>query len=117
MATGTLVIFDYRGIEPVINSPFFAEVLAGNPQTQTFRMYGGREVGTSSGIWTATKGTFRMDYKVWEFCHVISGKCVITPEGRAAYTMGPGSSFICEKGLKGTWEILEDMTKHFVINF
>ena len=58
-----------------------------------------------------------MDYQVWEFCHIVSGRCVITPEGRAAVTFGPGDSFICEKGLKGTWQILEEMTKHFVMNF
>jgi len=117
MATGTLVVFDPSGIEPAINSPFFAGVVEGNPQTQTVRLYGGRDVGTSAGIWRATKGTFKMDYQVWEFCHVVSGRCVITPAGGAAVTFGSGDSFICEKGLQGTWQILEDMTKHFVINF
>ncbi len=117
MAMGTLLVFDPSGVEPVINSPFFAGVVDGDPQTQTLRLYGGRDVGTSSGIWRATKGTFRMDYQVWEFCHLVSGRCVVTPEGRSAVTFGPGDSFICEKGLKGTWQILEEMTKHFVINF
>lgn len=58
-----------------------------------------------------------MDYQVWEFCHVMSGKCIITPEGGDPITLVPGDSFICEKGLKGTWRIVEDMKKHFVINY
>ncbi len=112
-----LTVFSTEGIEPVRNSPFFAEILEGAPQTLSFRMTGGKETGTAAGAWEATPGIFRMDYQVWEFCHIISGICIIQPEGAAAVRLTAGDAFVCHKGLKGTWEIVETMRKHFVVNF
>ena len=65
-------------------------------------------VGASIGAW-------RIDYKVWEFCHVLSGRCVIELEGCAPVTLAAGDTFIIEPGAKGKWTVLEDMKKNFVI--
>ncbi|SAK87604.1 cupin [Caballeronia hypogeia] len=110
-----LVILDAASVEPKINAPFFAGTVQGDPQTRTWVNEGSREQGFLAGIWEATEGTFAMDYPVWEFCHIIAGRCIIREEGREAVELKAGDGFVCRKGLKGTWEVVETMTKHFVV--
>lgn len=90
------------------------EVIAGAPVARAVRHYTADDGSALSGFWTCTPGTFRVAYDKWEFCHLISGSCVITPDGGAPVTLRPGDGFILEAGFTGTWEVLETMSKHFV---
>jgi uncharacterized cupin superfamily protein len=110
-----LTLFRERAGEPLLNRPFFAETLEGNPQTRTEVVWAGEDGLLVSGYWRCTEGLFRMDYPVWEFCHFLEGECVITPEGGAPKTLKAGDAFICDRGLKGTWRVVKPVAKHFVI--
>lgn len=101
--------------EPTINAPFFTELLSGAPTTRTWRLWSDPDGTLVTGILEATPGLWRIDYKVWEFCHFVEGRCVITEEGGVPMKFGPGDTFVCAPGLIGNWEITEKVRKHFVI--
>ena len=110
-----LSLFREQKSDPLLNRPFFAETLEGNPQTETRVVWAAEDGQLVSGIWTCTEGLFRMDYPVWEFCHLLEGECVITPEGGDPKTLVAGDAFVCDRGLKGTWRVVKPLKKHFVI--
>lgn len=110
-----LIEFRNQEVDPAINVPFFAELLSGTPTTKSWRLAVSSDGLLSSGIWTATPGTWRMDYSLWEYCHILEGRCIITPEGETPKLLEAGDAFVCEPGLRGTWEVTESLRKHFVI--
>jgi uncharacterized cupin superfamily protein len=110
-----LIAFRDYQIEPAINTPFFAELLSGNPTTTAWRIATTDDGQVSSGFWSATPAKWRMDYKVWEFCQILEGTCVLTPDGSLPQEFGPGDTFVCEPGLCGTWEVTSSLRKAFVV--
>jgi uncharacterized cupin superfamily protein len=113
--TNALTVFRELNIEPIRDLPFFEEVVEGDPHTLTSKYYHDEAQGRICGEWEASPGAWRIHYKVWEFCHVLSGRCVIELEGRAAVELAAGDTFILEPGAKGKWTVLEAMKKKFVI--
>lgn len=89
-------------------------VIAGAPHVQAFRHYTAADGSATSGLWTCTPGTFDVVYENWEFCHMLSGRCLITPNGAAPIELRTGNAFILEPGFRGKWQVLETMSKHFV---
>ena len=110
-----LIAFREQEVAPAVNTPFFAELLAGDPTTTAWRMTTCEDGLVSSGYWSATPGKWRMDYKVWEFCHILEGACIITPDDGAPKRFEPGDTFVCEPGLRGTWEVVSPLKKAFVV--
>jgi uncharacterized protein len=110
-----LIAFRDRQVEPVIDNPFFAELLSGHPTTKAWRIATTDDGQVSSGFRSATPAKWRMDYKVWEFCQILEGTCVITPDGDLAQEFGPGDTFVCEPGLSGTWEVTSSQRKALVV--
>jgi uncharacterized cupin superfamily protein len=66
-----------------------------------------------SGYWEATPGTYRAEYKGFEFVHLLAGHIIITPDGGEPVEMKTGCAFVVEPGFSGTWEIKEPVRKHF----
>lgn len=87
--------------------------VAGEPTMKTWIEYSTDEA--LCGTWEATVGTYEATYTSWEFVHLMQGKIIITPEGGEPYTVAAGDAFVVEKDFKGTWEIVEDVRKHFYI--
>ena len=90
-------------------------VIEGAPTIKNLKFYQDDAQKRFSGIWECTTGKFTVDYSVWEYCHLIKGQCVITHEDGRTYTLNAGDSFILEPGFKGTWQVVEDVQKHYVI--
>jgi uncharacterized cupin superfamily protein len=63
----------------------------------------------------ATVGAWRVSYDEWEYCHILSGRMSLTPDGGAPVQFGPGDSFVIEPGFRGVWTVIEDMAKTYVI--
>ena len=68
-----------------------------------------------SGTWQATPGTYHATYSDYEFVHMIAGRIIITPDGGQPVEVGPGDAFVVEADFRGTWKIVEPVTKHFVV--
>jgi uncharacterized cupin superfamily protein len=91
------------------------KVLHGAPATRTWVLYEEEGGKLASGQWEATPGKWRIAYAEWEHVVVISGRCVIAGDDGTRIVAGPGDAFVIEPGFAGTWEVLEAMRKHWVI--
>ncbi len=87
----------------------------GSPTMQTAVQHTTADGKVMSGTWRASVGTYHATYTDYEFVHMIAGRIIITPDGGAPVEVGPGDAFVVEADFKGTWKILEPVTKHFVV--
>ncbi|TCT08174.1 cupin domain-containing protein [Aquabacter spiritensis] len=92
-----------------------AVVIAGAPETRAFVTYDAPAERLCAGEWEAGIGTWRIAYDEWEYCLVVSGRCIVTGDDGTRILAGPGDAFVLEPGFTGTWEVLEPMRKHWVI--
>lgn len=102
------------GVQPRVGAPAGWVVIEGNPEATAWPSYASEGATRTSGVWQSTPGTYRARYEKWEFCHVLEGSCVITPDNGAAVALKAGDVFVVEPGFEGTWQILETMKKHYV---
>lgn len=109
-------LFLHREARPIpeLDAPWPGVVLAGAPRTVTSNGYASADGRLLMGVWESTPGTWAIDYLDWEYCHLLQGRCVITPEGGEPVELTAGDVFIIEPGLKGTWEVLETVRKYYV---
>ncbi|GGE38586.1 cupin [Primorskyibacter flagellatus] len=70
----------------------------------------------SIGIWECTPGRFTADRsKSTEFCYFLAGRIRMTRTDGSTEDLGTGDSLLLERGWTGTWEILEQTRKIYVI--
>ena len=98
---------------PVVSRPDPAKVLDGDPVHTTWNLED--RDGLYCGIWQSTPGTWRIAYDEWEYCHILSGRSVITLDGGAGKMVTTGDSFVLRPGFRGTWQVLETTVKDYVI--
>jgi uncharacterized protein len=91
------------------------KLIKGKYETKTWNHFTGEEGRLFCGIWECTPGKVPCDYKEWEFCHIISGKAVLTGENGKKWTVKKGDGLIIPSGFKGTWETVRKLRKHYVI--
>ena len=108
-----LAFLTTTGVAPVIDRPAADRLIAGDPVFSTWNHTD--QDGLYWGIWQSTPGTWRVVYTEWEYCHIVSGLSVLTPENGPARTVRAGNSFIIPRGFIGTWEVVETTTKDYVI--
>ena len=101
-------------IDPEHGVPKPERVIAGDPKFRTWNC-DEAEGGIYAGIWEATPGKWCIAYDEWEFCHILSGRSIITEEGGAEQHVAAGDSFVLRPGFRGTWEVLETTRKEYVI--
>ncbi len=110
-------IIDFKNEVAGISPAFPAErVLGGSPAQNLFNQFQDSSKQMLSGTWDCTAGKWQADYSAKsEFCHILSGKVVLTDEAGTASTFGAGDSFVIPMGFMGTWEVLEEVRKLYVI--
>lgn len=91
------------------------KLVKGNPVTQTWNHFTGEDDRLYCGIWESSKGTVKVSYDEWEFCHFIQGEAVLTREDGKSWRLSKGDAFIIPGGFKGTWETVRKVKKHYVI--
>lgn len=91
------------------------KLLSGEYQTTTWNHHTGENGRLFCGVWESTPGKVVIDYTEWEFCHLISGRIVLTAEDGVSWAFGPGDAFMIPAGFRGTWETVEAVRKHYVI--
>ena len=66
------------------------------------------------GIWSKEVSVFPWRYDHEETCYFLSGEVVVTPDGGAAPVhMGKGDLVTFPAGLSCTWDIRQDVRKHY----
>lgn len=90
-----------------------ARVIAGDPVHTTWNLE--ERDGLWCGIWQSTPGAWRVQYDEWEYCRILAGRSILTPDGGAPQEVGPGDSFVLRPGFSGVWEVVETTVKDYVI--
>jgi hypothetical protein len=98
-----------------VAKPAPEKVVKGNPVTQTWNAFTGEDERLHCGIWESSKGTVRVSYDEWEFCHFIQGEAILTSDEGKTWRLSKGDAFIIPAGFKGTWETVRKVKKHYVI--
>ena len=63
--------------------------------------------------WEKGASSFPWFYDSKEICYLIEGKVTVTPENGDAVTFGAGDLVTFPAGMSCTWEIHEDVKKHY----
>jgi uncharacterized protein len=113
--TNTVFRFPAPGADPMLTDLEGWTKIEGNPTMKTWVQHTSLDGSVISGTWAATTGTWRAEYKFYEFVHLIEGRITITPDGGDAVTLMPGDGFVVEPSFKGTWKIEAPVKKHFCI--
>lgn len=105
----------FRAQNPEIENGVPARVLSGNPQSRTWNHTTDLNDRLFTGTWEATPGSWDLSYDEWEFCTILSGRAIIADDAGNEIEIGAGDTFVIDPGFKGTWTVIETMTKHYVI--
>ena len=72
-------------------------------------LFGTLETAVSGGLYSATKGKYRVVYAFHEHATLLDGDLAITDEATGTTTVyGPGDSWIIAKGTAVVWDIRSD---------
>lgn len=64
-------------------------------------------------IWKKEASRFPWTYHRQETCYFLRGKVIVTPATGEPVAMGRGDLVTFPKGMECSWEILEDVEKHY----
>lgn len=64
-------------------------------------------------IWTKEVSTFPWSYDASETCYFLEGEVIVTPDGGEPVQMGKGDLVTFPRGMSCTWEIRQDVKKHY----
>lgn len=64
-------------------------------------------------IWTKEVSTFPWTYDTSETCFFLEGDVIVTPDGGEPVRMGKGDLVTFPQGMSCTWEIRQDVRKHY----
>ena len=99
---------DFTPVDP-------ARVIAGAPMSAHKVIYTSESGEMCSGAYASTPGKWRVSYTEDEFCTLISGEVILTPEGGESAAFKAPDSFMIPRGFVGTWESVTPVHKFFVI--
>ena len=97
-----------------VDAPWPGTPLSGDPHTVTLNGYESADGKRLMGIWESSPGIWKVDYKDWEYCHFLEGRCILTPKGGKPIELKAGDVFVIEPGFRGTWEVVERVRKYYV---
>jgi uncharacterized cupin superfamily protein len=100
--------------EVALDAPWPGTPISGDPRTVTLNGYESEDGKRLMGIWESSPGVWKVDYKDWEYCHFLEGRCILTPEGGKPIELKAGDVFVIEPGFKATWEVVERVRKYYV---
>jgi len=64
-------------------------------------------------IWRKEASKFEWSYAQRETCYILRGKFIVTPEGGEPQEFKRGDLITFPEGMNCTWEILENVEKHY----
>ena len=65
-------------------------------------------------IWKKEVSTFPWTYDQQETCYILQGKVIVTPDGGEPVEIVRGDLVTFPKGMSCSWEIREDIKKHYI---
>ena len=90
--------------------------LSGDPLQSAWTAYEAADGSFAAGVWASGPGCWRVHYTEHEFCLMLEGVSIVTPDGGEPLTLRAGDCFVVPRGFVGTWEVVEPTRKRFVIH-
>jgi uncharacterized protein len=109
------IVSFHQSIEAQFSQPAAERVLSGDPRVTTWNHYAEHSEQFFAGIWSATPGAWRVEYREHEFCHLLSGRVRITGREGEHYEFVAGDTFVIPAGFAGTWEVVEECRKLYAV--
>ena len=95
--------------------PDAEKVLKGDPLQTVSNHYSSPCQQFHAGVWEGAKGQWKINYTEHEYCEILQGVSVLRDQDGNAVTYRTGDRFVIPAGFSGTWEVLEDTRKVYVI--
>jgi uncharacterized cupin superfamily protein len=109
-------IVDFRQSIPAeATAPAADRLVSGDPRQQIANHFSDTTGQFHSGVWSSTRGKWRIRYTESEFCCLTRGRVALANAVGQRWEFGPGEGFVVPSGFEGTWEVLEDCTKFYAI--
>ncbi|HZF26656.1 MAG TPA: cupin domain-containing protein [Steroidobacteraceae bacterium] len=102
-------------VAPEASTPDAKHLLSGEPQLTLWNHYTDPSNQLYAGVWASTRGKWRVNYVEHEFCHMTKGRVRLTNAAGEQWDFAAGDSFVVPGGFQGTWEVVEDCSKLYVI--
>lgn len=91
-------------------------VLTGKPEQVLWNHFQDSSKQMVSGIWECSPGKWTANYAIKnEFCHILSGRVILSDVAGNSKTFSSGDSFVIPAGFVGTWEVMETARKLYAI--
>lgn len=97
------------------SEPLPARLISGNPEVRLWNHFEDPSQQFFAGVWSATRGSWRISYTENEFCHLLEGRIALVSEAGRRWEFAAGDSFVVPAGFTGIWEVLEDCRKVYAI--
>jgi len=101
--------------ERSVSRPEPDRLLAGRPEQITNNFFTDASEQLFAGRWESTPGRWRVRYTECEFCYITAGRVRIESSQGTKHEFQAGDSFVVPAGFEGIWEVLETMSKLYVI--
>lgn len=116
MSSTKIIDFKKSTVSPVISVVDAERRISGAPEQSLQNIYVSELKELLSGIWSSDVGKWSVDYSQrHEFCYLVRGHIVLTDEDSEESTFKAGDAFVIPVGFKGSWEVVEPVTTHYVI--
>lgn len=104
-------------VAPEIDHPKPERLVQGNPQRTTWNHFTNATGEVFAGVWSCEVGSWRieMDAQEDEFFFVTAGRLALTDDQGVRVDVKAGESVVIPAGFRGTFAVLEPVTKHYMI--
>jgi uncharacterized cupin superfamily protein len=112
-----LIDFKQQQTQAEFDHPRTDRLIKGNPKRTTWNHFTNSTAEVFSGVWSSEVGSWRIEFGPTEdeFFFVVAGRVkVIGDDGQTA-DIRAGESLVIPAGFKGTFEVIEPVTKHYMI--
>ena len=102
---------------PEFDHPRPERSISGNPQRTTWNHFTNDSGEVFMGVWTSEVGAWRIEMGATEdeYFYVIAGRGRLISEEGEIREFAVGDAVIIPAGFKGTFEVIDTLTKHYVI--
>lgn len=103
---------------PEVDHPKPERLLRGNPQRETWNLVDEAVTGRLYvGVWRCEPGHWRIEMGAGEreLFTVLAGRCRVHADDGSFEEAGPGEAIVIPAGFRGSFEVLEPLTKTYAI--
>lgn len=116
MTSTKIIDFKNSTVTPAVSVVDAERRISGVPEQRLQNIYASESNELMSGTWSSEAGKWSVDYSHrHEFCYLVRGHIVLTDADGEQSTFKAGDAFVIPVGFKGSWDVIEPVTKHYVI--